>query len=321
MMNIPNTPSENYTRRYHKTNYYADPTKKEAANDRRKETNFLKYGNYSCTTTEVKSKNLKNWYVKQNDFLNSLEVKFGEASISEILNTEQFHYTKYIGKAGNRKMIKDDPYLYISLLHHTEKYKKYIKHKTIYFSCRLLIAGKYGFDLPKDLFCRCGKFLMFDRQSASFLERSYCRDKSCILGPNSVEKFKYQYGDNWEEMYHKLRTIPNQSEERHKKHQLAGRIAYQKRSSRTDTKFHAIGNNEKCLLDQQELKDKCIIDRNFTILGYYPDGYCHKTNTIYEVYEKHHKKTKYLEYDKRREKEITEKLNCRFVIIWDDEKK
>jgi hypothetical protein len=78
-----------------------------------------------------------------------------------------------------------------------------------------------------------------------------------------------------------------------------------------------IGNNEKRLLDQRESIDKCSIARDFKIGMYNPDGYCKKTNTIYEVYEKYHTYTKQKEKDKIRQSYIQEELKCNFVIIWD----
>lgn len=80
-------------------------------------------------------------------------------------------------------------------------------------------------------------------------------------------------------------------------------------------RFLRIGNNEIQLLDKQEVIDNCIINRNFTVIGYKPDGYCFETNTIYEVYEPGHKRCK--NKDIVRQKRIQEHLKCKFVIIYD----
>jgi hypothetical protein len=82
--------------------------------------------------------------------------------------------------------------------------------------------------------------------------------------------------------------------------------------------FHSIGNNETKLLDEQEIKDNCKIDRRFKLLGYKPDGYCHETNIIYEVYEKHHNKKKNLKKDLIRQQKIQNFLACDFIIIYDN---
>ena len=86
-----------------------------------------------------------------------------------------------------------------------------------------------------------------------------------------------------------------------------------------DGKYQPLrGTHEKQLLDLQEQSDNCKIDRNFSVLGYFPDGYCRETNTIYEVYEKFHFKDKrQIKRDKIRQKEIQDELNCCFVVIKD----
>jgi predicted nucleic acid-binding Zn ribbon protein len=78
-----------------------------------------------------------------------------------------------------------------------------------------------------------------------------------------------------------------------------------------------IGNNEKKILDAQEIIDNCKIDRNFKVSIFSPDGYCHETNTIYEVYEKYHKYPKQHIKDLKRQIFIKNKLKCNFIILWD----
>lgn len=80
-----------------------------------------------------------------------------------------------------------------------------------------------------------------------------------------------------------------------------------------------IGKNEKTLLNQQEINDNCIICRQYYItdLGFWVDGYCKETNTIYEVFEKAHLNTKKRNKDLKRQKEIQDLLNCEYKIIWD----
>lgn len=76
------------------------------------------------------------------------------------------------------------------------------------------------------------------------------------------------------------------------------------------------GRNEESLLNLQEKIDTCIIDRNFSVLLYKPDGYCHETNTVYEVYEKYHDKCVF--EDLNRENNICKQLGCDFIIIYDN---
>ena len=80
--------------------------------------------------------------------------------------------------------------------------------------------------------------------------------------------------------------------------------------------YFNIGKNETQLLDEQEKKDGVRILRQWdTGIGYVADGYCPKTNTIYEVYEKHHNNQ--VRHDSNREIEIRNHLGCNFIIIWD----
>lgn len=79
--------------------------------------------------------------------------------------------------------------------------------------------------------------------------------------------------------------------------------------------LNIIGKNESELLDRQEKINSCIIDRDFTVLTYKPDGYCHETNTVYEVYERYHDRCVY--EDLKRENIICSYLGCDFIIIYD----
>ena len=76
-----------------------------------------------------------------------------------------------------------------------------------------------------------------------------------------------------------------------------------------------LGKHEKRILDKVEKKYNIKIIRQYHIkeIGYFVDGYCKETNTVYEIDEK--PKTK--ERDIKREKEIKEELNCKFIRIKD----
>ena len=81
--------------------------------------------------------------------------------------------------------------------------------------------------------------------------------------------------------------------------------------------FPYIGKNETTLLNAQEIKDNCKITRQYRLndLGYIVDGYCKETNTVYEVYEYHHKGKE--QKDLQRQNEICNYLKSRFVVIQD----
>lgn len=81
-----------------------------------------------------------------------------------------------------------------------------------------------------------------------------------------------------------------------------------------------MGKREREILDREELNSNCRIDRHFTVLNYFPDGYCHETNTVYEVYEAYHFMNDDIKKrDQIRQEEICEVLNCKFIIIIDIE--
>jgi len=81
-----------------------------------------------------------------------------------------------------------------------------------------------------------------------------------------------------------------------------------------------VGKNETILLNNQSNFVGKEILRQYELpeLGYVVDGYCPETNTVYEVYEKHHRQNKRIAIDAHREKEIKNKLKCEFVILWDE---
>lgn len=75
------------------------------------------------------------------------------------------------------------------------------------------------------------------------------------------------------------------------------------------------GKNEKKLLDRIEILENIKILRDIKVLQYYVDGYCLKTNTVYEIYEKYHDNQ--VIRDLIREEAICRELNCDFIIIYD----
>jgi very-short-patch-repair endonuclease len=79
------------------------------------------------------------------------------------------------------------------------------------------------------------------------------------------------------------------------------------------------GRHEKQILDDKEKELGIKIIRQFQVLGYYVDGYCKETNTVYEVNEYHHyTSAKKIEADRIRQQAIIDVLHCEFVIIKDN---
>lgn len=79
------------------------------------------------------------------------------------------------------------------------------------------------------------------------------------------------------------------------------------------------GRNEKTILNELETHFNITIQRDFSAIGYYPDGYIKELNLIVEIYEPHHYHTCYIERDERRKNELIQFLKCEFFIISEKE--
>ena len=78
-----------------------------------------------------------------------------------------------------------------------------------------------------------------------------------------------------------------------------------------------IGKNETAALNKIEEIFKIKIIRQYLICGYFVDGYCKSTNTVFEIDEKHHECNR--KQDRKRQTIIENKLKCKFVRIQDYE--
>ena len=52
-----------------------------------------------------------------------------------------------------------------------------------------------------------------------------------------------------------------------------------------------LATHETQLLNEIEQKEKIKIERQYKVFGYKVDGYCHETNTVYEINEPFHYKS------------------------------
>ena len=86
-------------------------------------------------------------------------------------------------------------------------------------------------------------------------------------------------------------------------------------SKQHNLKSPTIGKHETQILDELELSLGCKIIRQYSICGYWLDGYIPELNLAIEVDEKYHLKRK--EKDKIKENIIKKKLNCNFLRIED----
>jgi len=309
-----------------KTHYTQDPEKKRIAYAKRFTTNISKHGSCGSVPSQVARENTKKAYQKNITKLNEITQIISKEKLNIFFNKKETHYTAFLGKARNRTLFKMYPAVYKSLFVHTDFLKEFWNHdikareNKIPFSFRVLTAGKHNFNFERKYYCRCGKSICFMKHAQEVKEHGYCKEPGCRISPNTIEHYLYTYGNvegqkKWNEVLNK--TFNNS--EWKEKYSLTHRLAYQKRQNRKDTNFHAIGLNEESLLNKQEIIDNCKIIRDFTVAGYYPDGYCKETNTVYEVYERYHNYPKQKERDTIRQKIIQDTLKCNFVIIYDNE--
>ena len=82
--------------------------------------------------------------------------------------------------------------------------------------------------------------------------------------------------------------------------------------------YPCIGKNETYMLNELEKLYGYNIIRQYTIEGYFIDGYIPELNLAIEIDEKYHNSGKQLEKDKYREEEIKKCLNCDFLRIKDN---
>ena len=64
-----------------------------------------------------------------------------------------------------------------------------------------------------------------------------------------------------------------------------------------------------------DLRDAETPGGEFQVCGYFVDGRSEEKNIVFEYYEKHHQYQ--TERDKRRKREITKELGCKFIEIWE----
>jgi len=275
---------------------------------------------FKARQTRIKNKD-KNHKIRQQskrEADKNLKIKVNQSPLYNKEKTikilsENESYKKYIGKSKNLTMIKDDTSLYKSVLEYTKNFESYCSGK-MPLSCRVQLIGKFHLQLPRDYYCRCGLKINYEKSKQIFTYKGFCR--KCLINPNAKEWFKYKYEDKWETEYEKYQN----REDLQNSKKLRGRLAIEAKIKRGISGFINKGLNETKILDHFETVLNIKIDRDYHVLGYHPDGYCHETNTIYEVYERHHLYEDKMKYDIKRQNEITDYLKCNFVIIYDDRK-
>lgn len=260
--------------------YSSDPNKLKIAVEKSRKTIFEKYGENGLA--EKIRQTQKNWYQQQKLVIESLEILPKDEVVKFLKNKKDL----YTGKSGNRKLMKESPQIFKSLDYYCEEFKKYNNYKEIPFVAKLDLANK-NFEICDDMLCHCNSIIKFNKVSQKW-DKFYCW--KCRKSPTSLEHFKIKYGNDWEIKWREFREnlpVPR-------------------------------GKNETELLDYLEKLYGILIQRDFTIMEFFPDGYCESTNTIYEVNEKHHRIPSHRKKDAQRRHMIQRELKCDFVVIWDD---
>ena len=267
--------------RYKDIHYSTDKAKHQKAVEKSRKSILEKFGAEGYS--EFRSNIGKEAYALEADRLEKADVVSKE-DVIEFLNSYDSDHFK--GKSGNRRMKKVNLAMYKSLVNYTDEFCAFNNNRPIPFSGRIDIALK-GFKLEDNDLCYCGSRIKFDPRTQDWT-KLYCMQ--CRMTGTSKPHFKFKYGDEWEKMW--------------KERNVSGVITR--------------GKNEEYLLSKIEEDLSITIDRDLRLLNFYPDGYCKENNTIYEVYELHHKKPYYLEKDKMRQQILQDYLKCNFCIIWDD---
>ena len=283
-----------------KKHYTQFPEKKKIALEKRRITRLK----YKKEIFEANRKRKINYDKKLKEKIKNSEPYTLEYTIS-VLSDEKYLF--YLGKSKNYTMIKQDIRLYKSVMYYTEKYIEEYCGKYLPFSCRVQLLGRFKLNVPREYYCKCGIKLKFDKTTQDFTFRGFCNE--CGLTPTEEEFYKYKFPDNWEEKFNEHKN----------KMKLCSRNIYATRVK--NGKSCNKGRNEEYILDYIEKINNIKIIRDFVVCGYYPDGYCKETNTIYEVYEPFHLKKQFMEKDLIRQKNIMKELNCNFVIIYDSNPK
>lgn len=151
---------------------------------------------YDYKTNDFKIANINAAQKQWNICNNKLSTILGIYTKEETLNLLKNNYTSYFGKAGNRKLLRDNKKLYLSLYHYTQELNS-LDRNLNKFSMRL-----YIFVNNIDTYChehKCNKFWKFNKGCFHIV----CPQCEPIYP--SIEWFKKKYGVDWNK-YHDLRV-------------------------------------------------------------------------------------------------------------------
>jgi len=277
----------NIVAKYKEEHYSTNTVKRQVAIEKSKKTILEKFGinGYS----EFRRDTTNQTYLIESLKLDKASI-ISKQEVIKFLNKYDSNYFK--GRAGNRTMKSINLSVYKSLMYYTNEFSAFYNNRPIPFSGRIDIALK-NFNITKEDLCYCGSRIKFDPKKQQW-SKQYCLICKSTGALSSRER-----GKEW---------LPEWTEEWETK--------WKPRMVQTNCIMR--GENEVELLNKIEMENSITINRNFKILRYMPDGYCVENNTVYEVYERHHRYTAHAQYDKNRQQVIQNYLKCNFCIIWDD---
>lgn len=230
------------------------------------------------------------------DELDAVEDIYSIEDTRKRLLTEEFHYTKYFGKAKNRTMMNDDLVLYKSVIKHTEILEYVFRSQGSYkgnygFKYRLVFLMENDLDV-NSLLCKCGDRYTWNR---------YCRKcpepKKTWLGRSHTPETR--------------------------KKQRKSTLCYLENANGQLVPRY---NIESISLLEQVADELGIDDLqhaenggefHIKSLGYFVDGYSKSQNIVIEIDESHHFDSdgSLRQSDIERQREIENQLGCTFVRI------
>jgi len=110
------------------------------------------------------------------------------------------YYKNFYGKSGNRKLIKEDPKLYNSIIHHTKILEDIKDTNSKSFIARIVFILEYNSNLS-DIKCECGDVISFKQKFSAHKKYEYKFQPFCVnRQPKypSDRYFQFKYGDEWE---------------------------------------------------------------------------------------------------------------------------
>ena len=166
------------------------------------------------------------------------------------------------------------------------------------------------FELPH--YCECDKCGLITKRGCRFIN-GHNRGRKGKKGNNHTKEQNRKHSEFMKNQHFARGNHFNHTEEA-KCNIRIHNIEYRKRHK---IKFPSVGKYEAEILNKIEKAEKIKIKRQYEIkfLGYFLDGYCAETNTVYEVDENYHRYGNKQERDKKRQQEIEQHLKCRFVRI------